>query len=106
MRVVERRRDEGLIRRVSAGRGSRRSVRSVSSWVVVDAAPVSSEARVFSWASSAVAGGYSRLRAVAVLGDWSWSTVEVLGRRRGMVRVWSAGSSALAGGPPPSRGAP
>jgi len=36
-----------------------------------------------------------RTSAVAVLGDWSWSTVEVLGRRRGMVRVWSADSSAL-----------
>ena len=37
---------------------------------------------------------HCRSTAVAVLGDWSWSTVEVLGRRRGMVRVWSAGSRA------------
>ena len=79
---------------------------SASSRVVLDAAPVGTEARIFSWASSVVTDGYSRLRAVAVLGDWSWSTVEVLGHRRGVARVWSAGSSALAGGPPPSRGPP
>ena len=105
-RARELRRDKELIHCGDAGRGSRRSVRSVSSRAVSDAAPVCTEARVFSWASSAVADGYSRLRAVAVLGDWSWSTVEVLGHRRGVARVWSAGSSALAGGPPPSRGPP
>jgi hypothetical protein len=41
---------------------------SASSRVVLDAAPVGTEARIFSWASSVVTDGYSRLRAVAVLG--------------------------------------
>ena len=104
MRVVGRRRDKELIRCVDAVVGVVGV--SASSRVVLDAAPVGTEARIFSWASSVVTDGYSRLRAVAVLGDWSWSTVEVLGHRRGVARVWSAGSSALAGGPPPSRGPP
>jgi hypothetical protein len=36
------------------------------------------EASVFIWASPAVAGGYSRVLALAALEDWSWSTSEEL----------------------------
>jgi len=52
---------------------------SVPSCVVLDAVSLGAEASVFIWASPAVAGGYSRVLALAALGGWSWSTSEELG---------------------------